>query len=135
MLTDLQLELTQLIGSKELSFGCIIQEPNWWYTSKFVREIDNEDEEEFFVHDDIGNKFRFIYQRWFDWTIIGHPATLSDFHRWMNENNEPFQHAKDAIRLRFDNWYTVIPYDSSKDLLDQDTETLKQIINLICNNQ
>lgn len=67
-------------------------------------------------------------------------ATLSDLHRWMNEN----MNMKWICWNQDDSYITwtvdaksmyIIPYDSSKDLLDQSPETLDRIIELIANNQ
>lgn len=70
--------------------------------------------------------------------VIGHPATLSDLHSWL-ENENPYRRFSQDIAtirvLREDGCFFVIPYNSSKYLLDQDEETLKQIIDLIKSNQ
>jgi len=77
--------------------------------------------------------------------------TLSDFHRWMNKHfkEDWMQDEKEigyVLKLKeyFDydlNTQMIalkptiaIYYDSSKDLLEQSTETLTQIIELITNN-
>ena len=72
--------------------------------------------------------------------IIGHPATLSDFHRFLNEwmtfpktNDKRWFHTPEYIAITYTdkNRNQYIPYDNYKDLLDQDEETLKQIISII----
>ena len=102
-MTPLQLELTRLIGKKELMFGC------------------TDTLEVGYFH----NPEKQIMK------IIGHPATLSDFHRWVINNNLILTHQDSRIYAGD----TRILYDSSKDLLDQEEETLKQIVELISSNQ
>ena len=73
--------------------------------------------------------------------IIGHPATLTDLHRFLWDNFDQeigWVHNERAIILPPNNpceRLRIIPYDSSKELLDQSEETLQQIINLINNNK
>lgn len=147
-MTPLQLELTRLIGKKELSFGCLVTVQSTdlrhryvWYDEEY--EVDTE-EEFYYVckYDGIlysdRNGCETLWKMWANWNdwkiieIIWHPATLADFHRWMNENvfywsqwYESFSYDKNWIS------YDNIPYDSSKELLDQSEETLQQIISLI----
>ena len=74
--------------------------------------------------------------------IIGHPATLSDLHRWIIQNVQTtmaptIYHHEDEIRFYGKTEETAIvsiPYDSSKELLDQSEETLEKIISLINEN-
>lgn len=81
-------------------------------------------------------------------TVKTIPATLSDLHRWMNEyiNNwrqeetricygDYWDNCSECWNLEPNQYHShFIEYDSSKDLLDQSTETLARIIDLI-NNQ
>lgn len=61
------------------------------------------------------------------------PPTLTDLHRFMNENKIFFEMAQNFIRWWFSKEKTI-PYDSSKELLDQDPETLEKIKELIKTN-
>ena len=82
-----------------------------------------------------------LWEVYFDWKDMGNDieilwnkATLSDLHRWMNENKGFFEMTQTFIRWWFSKDKTVT-YDSSKELLEQSEETLKQIEELIRNNQ
>lgn len=77
-MTELQLELTRLIGKKKLSFGLqvILKE---WIGVKTVKGVDG-----FKQFKVCGNDKDFTISDCEE--IIGHPATLSDFHRCMNNN-------------------------------------------------
>lgn len=129
-MNDLQLSLTRLIGKKELTFGCLT------YRNRLSRIISKDYPQwelsepwnlRYICIDDWEN----IYTSWLtDTEIIGHPATLTDLHRWMNKNNiweDYFEQDCDFIRYNG----IEFQYISSKDLLDQDEETLKQIISII----
>lgn len=139
-MTPLQLELTKLIGKQELSLGCIIE---YIFDSEPVSHI-----ETIIIRTDWDLR-KVNELEWNPWVlskkIIWHPATLSDLHRWMNEN---FRYWFEQIHREGENyivWYkcdhstvymdgshcVVIPYDSSKELLEQETSTLEQIISLI----
>lgn len=71
--------------------------------------------------------------------IIGHPATLSDLHRWLNRNVFDWLHNANGIHVGDVDGYTIkkIEYDSSKDLINENPElcqneqTVKAIIDLI----
>ena len=140
-MTPLQLELTKLIGKKELSFGCYLNVKMWksWIETMFFKTV--------IVDSDFSwNQRRYktrhplyeVYEEYVPFAIekqeleiIGHPATLSDLHRWMNSKNIRFcQEGKNILY----SWGKNFQYDSSKDLLDQKEETLKQIIDFIKNN-
>lgn len=137
-MTPLQLELTKLIGKKELTFGCIILikneyiykviEKQWDFIYCTIHQltINREDVTTIIRENVLGNPWR---------EIIGHPATLSDFHRWIEKTNYRFKQDIAHIEIWPYWWYVSIPYDSYKDLLLQSDETLKQIISLISNNQ
>lgn len=142
-MTDLQLELTKLIGSKELSFGCEINARgiSW----RFLRK-ENLGEEFIFFYSERKN-IESLQSKFVE--IIGHPATLSDLHRWITnkfrywfrqEYNKYSKHIiiriLDDSVVRMDNSHQkAIKYDSSLDLLDQSEETLKEIIDFIKANQ
>lgn len=65
-------------------------------------------------------------------SVLGHPATISDFHVWMNEKHLQWKQLEDVIYIVPDEWASImIMYNSSKDFLDQDEETLKQIVSLV----
>ena len=143
-LTPLAIELTKLIGSKELSFGCLVKSKKWELdlnnrricASEYVK--DNEDYEIMICYFTYNGTIKKIWW-WDDFEIIWHPATLSDLHRWMNEQNVQFAmywemtgYMRNCISLTPCIWpYQKIPYDSSKGLLEQETSTLEQIISLI----
>lgn len=74
-MTKLQLSLTRILGKKELYFGCVLLNVSG-IEIKYVIRID---ETGGFLTDD-GSR-----QNIETMEIIGHPATLSDFHRWMGE--------------------------------------------------
>lgn len=144
-MTPLQLELTKLIGKKELTFGCLIDCQWFWPYITIHWDLS--------VSDSVSVLKPSIM--WYDKTrvnigreqIIGHPATLSDFHRWMNEKYKYwFEHRatdnESGIEIRVKYAPTMdcshivwIPYNSSKDLLDQEVSTLEQIISLIKENK
>lgn len=142
----LQLELTRLIGKKELAMGCVISSKQFSiYWDEYKEWTINRCT---WFHNQ-GNvrleKFRVMNphteeDEWFEFTdctsykIIGHPATLSDFHRWMNENLKVHENWRQNRDLIIFDW-NRIEYNSYKDLLDQDEETLKQIVELISSNK
>jgi len=130
-MNDLQLELTKLLGRKELSFGCWIK--IYWELDVIVSMWSRLDTNTY------GDLSRDNIEE-----IIGHHATLSDLFRiwnklemiiqiWDISNNEQ------VLIIAYFEWLkrkiVKIKYLSSKDLLDQDEETLKQIIELISSNQ
>lgn len=130
-MNNLQLELTRLIGKKDLTFWCL-------YKSKDEEKIFIDDWHYIFCDNEVYRDLWIKEPRKICWEyeIIWHPATLPDFHRWMNENVFHWSQSYESIEYDTD-WlsYYKIPYDSSKDLLDQDSQVLKQIIELINNNQ
>lgn len=163
-MTDLQLELTKIIGSKELSFGCYIQKNNHWSNSDkpVVWRVTSD-----------STNFETWYQMWFNapymgtysttifwisvlneideqgrkkWEIIGHPATLSDIEKWMESkwfeweygNKYTNQYGEAQIIIWWGNGIYLgnrFSYDPSKYLLDQSEETLKEIIDFIKANK
>lgn len=135
-MTPLQIELTKLIGKKELSFGCIIKSIN----TGWIRRLCD--------YSDLGKDEDWTYNFWIiteavsyiemqNCSIIGHPATLSDFQRWMNSKKfySWGQHKDefiDAFFITEQSWkIDRVSIDSSKDILDQSEETLQQIIDLV----
>ena len=144
-----QLILTKLLGKKELSFGCTIKcKYIFWelYYARLAWAIPKDGWCGYDYIDEHGNR---LNTKQFE--IIWHPATLSDFHRWMNKHfkEDWMQDEKEigyVLKLKeyFDydlNTQMIalkptiaIYYDSSKDLLEQSPETLAQIIELITNN-
>ena len=128
-MTPLQLELTRLIGKKELTFGCkVIAE---WTIRTMVWDADYKNyltsngsiEYNYYVYANEDTEFSID-------EIIGHPATLSDFHRWIMKTHD-FAQSGTYIEIMSGSEIIEIKYDSSKNFLDQDEETLKQIISLI----
>ena len=158
-----QLLLTQLLGSKELTFGCFVR-LQWVYADNHYRynfygtvEVPTKDEDELQIvrlvkqYPHSGSTPEKSTSHWTvqfpgsnsiqNWDthsietseIIWHPATLSDLHRWMNLHGEFQQNYTVITFTQSAGWDTEIKYDSSKDLLDQSTETLTQIIELNVN--
>lgn len=134
---ELQIELTKLIGSKELSFGCEIN-ARWGIKGKFLRK-ENLSEEVIFFYSEREN-IESLQSKFVE--IIGHPATLSDFQIWLeskwleweqkNKYTDKFGEAK--IMIWWGNWIYLgesIEYDPSKYLIDQPEENLKAIIEFI----
>lgn len=133
-MTPLQIEITRLIGKKELTFGCLFYDDKSKDESS-INRVWNGDLD--------SRKQTYSYWWWEEWEtvsiveIIGHPATLSDFHRWMNEKELCWRQEELQFTLIIDGEikYTIIQYKSYKDLLDQDESVLKQIISLIKENK
>lgn len=139
-MNDLQLELTRLIGEKELTFWCLILIPKsniyarknkewYWYIHFMTSET---------TMNACLNNWNYIPSFYFkerNVEIIWHPATLSDLHRFINSKQLIFDWTQnsEAIILKDENGLCEkrIPYDSSKDLLDQSTTTLEALISLI----
>lgn len=133
-----QLRLTQLLGSKELKFWCVL----------FGKTFANQSERNLvFLYDTVSqmcqhkvmdldtsytNKQLVDNTGWNPFEIIWHPAHLHDFHNWLVDSDISWRQT--TAWIWFENFRTSIPYDSSKDLLDQSEETLAQIIELITNN-
>lgn len=118
-MTPQQLKLYELLGSKELSVGCMVYFTDPSSYKLFTSILANED--------DVTNYYC-MYRE--EQEIIGHPPTIVDLHRWLNEK---------SIRWEMQNKYMRIPlvvsYNSSLPLLDQTTETLDAIIELINNHK
>lgn len=142
-MTTLQLELTRLIGKEELTFGCevtvesskwqkrtakIVDYTDWWEDGYFATFVSNGN----IMTHTLNNRAK---SQWDIEEIIGHPATLSDFHRFLKSKKIWFYQDEDYIKLEEYIWSDDIDYDSGKDLLDQSEETLKQIVELIKSNQ
>lgn len=134
-MNTLALELTRLIGKKELTFGCL-------FLTNRSEEIRKWDDNHFRWKEGIYFSSSGTYCVGETMEIIWHPATLSDLHRWMNENlkrnwtmwtEDIHYHVWKKVWLDFEIF--IIKYDSSKDLLDQSEETLKQLIDLITSYQ
>lgn len=138
-MNEQQLTLTRLLGKKELSFWCKVKYIGHNekflgdYIGSFVSDFSNENCAYIFdgykVHN-MGGIEKHM-------EIIWHPATLSDLHRWMNESNFNWSQVREEIQVY--KTYEAgkikyIPYESSKCLLEQSSETLERIINLISNN-
>lgn len=134
MLSPLQLELTKLIGKKE--YILISQ----WID--IFRTINLEQAEN--MMNEWNEKWRKYCEECAEINekpadneismdcIDTTPATLSDFHRYLNKKHSWWMQNENRIFvIEMNKW---IPYDSSKDLLDQDEETLKQIVELVKSN-
>ena len=158
-MTPLQLELTKLIGKKELRFGCYLRVKKWthWMDTQFFNTVIIDTD---YVWDLRRYKTRHplyeVYEEYISFAIekqeleiIWHPATLSDLHRWLDSkylywNMEGSSYSW-KITIAMLHWKTgqapiasnhnTILYESSKDLLDQDEETLRKIIEFINSNK
>jgi len=146
-MTDLQLELTKLIGSKELSFGCLMETSSgvgefidfhfpWWGKNCFSCHINGS---VYSIHTLVDETIP-------PENIIGHPATLSDLEKWMESkwfeweygNKYTNQYGEAQIIIWWGNGIYLgnrFSYDPSKYLLDQSEETLKEIIDFIKANK
>jgi len=137
-MNDIQLELTRLIGEKELTFGCVLKynkfDYEWFDYYQFL----------FTTKDCYGlvsthslnkdNEFRSYNDKY---EIIGHPATETDFKRWMNGKYDWQQTWSCIFFFELKDWnieMRTIEYDSSKELLEQKADTITQIISLIKSN-
>lgn len=115
-----KLELTRLLGKKELRHiewckaytdKCWKKNSDWVYICMYCSRWGGNDRYE----------------------EVSATPTLSDFHKWLVDSDISWRQT--TAWIWFENFRTSIPYDSSKDLLDQSPETLAQIIELIRNNQ
>lgn len=133
-MTPLQLELIRLLWSKDLTFWCRIAR---WTLNAIIVGIDLDMN---MVSVSVNSR----YHNWWkidDIEIIWHPATLSDLHRWMNKNGNLIIWSQWNSGISYNYWNNSnspdisIKYDSSKDLLDQEPDTLKQLAEFIKSNQ
>lgn len=132
----LQIELIRLLWRKELTFWCYIlkSKNDCIYRLFSDDEISGYNLIEDLSWDSEGYYFWDIES--FDKDndeILWHKPELSDFQRWMNSHTNWFGQTSesDYDEIRPMNQNIKIKYDSSKDLVDQDEETLIQIIALI----
>jgi hypothetical protein len=152
-MTPLQLELTKLIGRKDLTKDCLVtlnsvwqkysEKPQKWRLAEYITEWKYLWKTQILTANNENRRFK---SSWEVTEIIGHPATLSDFHRFLCENYDTAWYHNQYEWIVYKVMHTWeygtmevlsendIPYDSSKDLLDQDEETLNQIIELIKSN-
>ena len=137
-MNEIQIEITRLIGQKELTFGCYISNFLPYPTLGEVFRIWNEVISNNGVRDVILYSPYWDQKEYFDITeIIGHPANLTDLHRWINEKGSLFRQAPREIEVvmyikgSFQRNGTHIRYDSNKKLLEQSEECLKQIVALV----
>lgn len=131
-MNELQLELTKLIGSKELTFWCIVNDTDYdTWTAVIFRERGRE----FIVSRDNDLSKPYLERKTDveDWEIIGHPPTMVDFYVWCDKKgfwttqNLTYLHVfSDDKRFIF-----IEKYDSTKELIEQSDETLNLIINFI----
>ena len=135
-MNELQIELTKLIGKKELTFWCFIQ------SVRLSRIISKDYDTEWLntwryrMIDYWENSYTGVVK---EEEIIGHPATLSDLHRFINSKQLIFDWVQNSVTIiiKDENWLCEkrIKYDSDKDLLEQEDITLEAIISLITSNQ
>ena len=104
-MNEIQIELTRLIGKKERMLRDDFYDNTWCPSSLIAEESDYELKEI--------------------------PATLSDFHRWMNEKWIEWEQRIDWFEISESNWVHFQKYDSNKKLLEQSEECLKQIVALV----
>lgn len=147
-----QLLLTQLLGSKELTFGTLIRNFRWIW--KFVAYHHPFGLESYYTMEMNGVEYDVGLGSGVEIpsvSIIWHPATETDFKRWLIGKGFDFTQWEDYIFImksklldngmfadfisELSNNAIRIKYDSSKDLLEQSPEALAQIIELIRNNQ
>ena len=136
-MNDLQLELTRLIGKKELSFGCLVRLQSTGGTKRLATVLENNTNYSKFLSKwwilSQNNANRRFKQSWEIIEIIWHPATSVDLYKWAKEKWFDCAKASEVFII----WdkptpvWTEIKYCREKDLLDQEEETLKQIIELI----
>lgn len=122
----LQIEITKLIGRKNLDFGCYIKTT---YSPEPERVIDVMSNNRICVEWGCSEYDSTEYE------IIGYEADIYDLQRWLNKNiKQPtiwFQTA-DSILIEPEMTSIIsIPYDSNKRLLDQDNTVFIEIINFI----
>lgn len=146
-MNNLQLELTSLIGKKKLTLWAIVtveleDETVEWV---FIKNIaDSDDTGSWYVSffrgitiQNSNDEFEDLECFESDVEIIGHPATLSDFHKWMNDMDLNWSQEPEGLSANivfnesWDGSFDEIEYDTSLELLDQEEEILKQIIALI----
>lgn len=142
-MNETQLELTRLLGDKTISFGCLVEWDSITSVSKrYQQTIDS-------LHL-LGywDSERDMYQEAFwmselflrNCEIIWHPATLTDFHKWMMVAKDTagnsmlsFRQNRETIAVWTvgETYPQEIDYDSSLQLLEQSPETLSAILNLV----
>ena len=131
---ELQIELTKLIGSKELSFGCEIN-ARWGIKGKFLRK-ENLWEEVIFFYSEREN-IESLQSKFVE--IIGHPATLSDLHKFLNDKIDWSQSDGKGIEYDWDNdsqgYRHSFCYESWQELMEQSDKVLQKIIDFIKANQ
>ena len=141
-LEGVRLELTKLIWKKWQYIWCLIKDK---LNERFYT-ISNEYEWKIFYYieplDLPYSRYQFQIESEFE--TIGHPATLSDFHRWMNERfwnskyKKSFEQDSNSIEIAISDekiCWAIILYDSSKDFLEQSDEVLIKIRDLILSNK
>ena len=135
-MTPQTLKLYELLGSKEHKIGCKII-----IKDEYIHEVvfDNDDSLICTSHQfDYFKKLVVIMKSIIDNPLypnkrtIWNPPTIADLHKWLNKNIEIFENwkqEKSYIYLKGN--IPRIKYNSSLPLLDQPTETLDSIIELI----
>ena len=130
-MNDLQLELTKLIGSKELTFWCIVNDTDYdTWTAIIFRERGRE----FIVSRDNDLSKPYLERKTDveDWEIIGHPPTMVDFYVWCDKKWFWLTQNLTYLNVFSDKQFIFTEkYDSTKPLIYQDIETLNLIIDFI----
>ena len=122
-----QLEITRLIGDKTLSFGCRVKFQAWEYDEDIVL-CDRHWIIEFCKQKKVYSKTEL--EQWIIYEILWHPATDTNFKKWMNEKGIDWWQSKTYLSTAT---YSI-PYNSNLPLLEQSEETLEKILALIKNN-
>lgn len=139
----LQLEITRLIWKKEYVLCSQWIEIHRTKNKEEAEKIMNDGNDKWVKHCELcADYWEIPAGNEIDISEENTPATLSDFHRWMNDKwcsyRTSFEQKSFSIEFRGNEdseWDTTIPYDSSLWLLEQSEDTLKQIIDLINSNK
>jgi hypothetical protein len=130
-MTPLQLELTRLIGKKEYGVGLLFTQA---YTDKIETMLSEVRWGNF--HAITWDKIHFPHTSQIT-EIIGHPATLSDLHMWINSCNRIIDWSQNTEGISvtcFLGKIVVLFYDSSKELINQNEKHIKDIVYFIKNH-
>lgn len=115
-----QLKLTELLGSKELTFGCLVK---------------SEWDIRFYIDDEMTYPDIIQAGLYSEIEIIGHKPEIHDFHKWLNEKWIAWSQVVNIRILKNKSWNDIVfKYNSSLSLLDQSPEVLQQIIDFITSN-
>ena len=136
-MTPQQLKLYELLGSRELTPWCLVSwiVYNWEHRErKLLLKTYN-----WYVLESKSKNFNehcdYVGKPW-SMKIIGHPPTIADLHRWLTDNGYLWTQWLKILVANDKSWTDYrIYYNSSLPLLDQTTETLDALIELIDNHK